>query len=72
MSKALQKIEEFKHTLLQDMLKQCTTNEKAFFNRIFPDGISKDKVEQAILLVERTLDKHKRQIKRDRSSKDIN
>lgn len=53
------KIETFKRGLLKEALEQCTENQQAFFHRIFPDGVSEDKLVGAIDLCERTIRKNK-------------
>jgi len=60
MSKALEKIKEFKRKLLSKMLAECTDKQQNFFMRLYPKGVPDHKIREAILLVERTLDKNKR------------
>ena len=64
MSKALQDIEQYTQNMLQQMLSQCTRSQVSFFffNRLFPNGVPKEKIKQAILLVERTLEKNKKRM----------
>ncbi len=54
------KTEEFQRQYLAELLNQCTEKQKVFFNeKVFPNGISLDKLPSAISLCERTLGLHK-------------
>lgn len=44
--------------LLGKRLAQCTERQQVLFHKIFPDGPSPDQLEDAIKLVERTLDRN--------------
>jgi hypothetical protein len=59
MSEAMKTVEAFKQSLLEDMLKKITTEQREFFHRLFPDGVSSDKMESAYGLIERTIKKNK-------------
>jgi len=58
MSEALQKIEDFKRQLMDEMLGQCLPKQQEFFHKIFRNGVPDGKVEGAITLIERTLTKN--------------
>ena len=51
-------VETFKRGLLTEALKQCTEEQQAFFHRIFPEGVSEDKLVGAIDLCRRTIRKN--------------
>lgn len=51
-------VETFKRGLLSEALAQCTAEQQAFFNRIFPNGVSEDKLVGAIDLCRRTIRKN--------------
>jgi hypothetical protein len=53
------KTEEFQRQQLADILAQCTPEQQKFFNeRVFPNGVSKDRLASAYDLCERTLRKN--------------
>lgn len=52
-------VETFKRGLLTEALKQCTEEQQTFFDRIFPEGVSEDKLVGAIDLCRRTIRKNK-------------
>lgn len=58
MSKALQSIEEYKRTVLADLLEQCTGQQQALFKRCYPHGVKDADIESAIKLCERTVQKN--------------
>ncbi len=52
-------VETFKRGLLNEALQQCTAEQQAFFHRIFPNGVTEDKLVGAIDLCRRTIRKNK-------------
>jgi hypothetical protein len=60
MSEALDGLEQAQRQELGDKLKLCTHENRVFFKRIFPDGVTADKLESAIALVDRTIVRHNR------------
>lgn len=64
MSKSLERIEDFRKQVLQELYDQCTKPQQDLFDRIHPTGIrhmTPDKINPAILLCERTIEKNKTQ-----------
>jgi hypothetical protein len=59
MSETMKKVEAYKKKLLQELLSEITEEQRDFFNKIFPDGVSSDKMESAYSLIERTITKNK-------------
>lgn len=55
----MKKVEAYKKKLLQELLSEITEEQRDFFNKIFPDGVSSDKMESAYSLIERTITKNK-------------
>ena len=55
----MKKVEAYKQKLLQELLSEITEKQKDFFNTIFPNGVSSDKMESAYSLIERTIVKNK-------------
>lgn len=51
-------IETFKRGLLKESLEKCTEDQQTFFHRIFPNGVSEDKLVGAIDLCRRTIKKN--------------
>ena len=51
------RIRELQNQLLSDYFKQIEEPEKTLFNKIFPHGVPKAKVNQALDLLERTIEK---------------
>lgn len=60
MSETMKKVEEYKQTLLQELLSEITTEQRDFFHKIFPDGVCSDKMEIAYGLIERTIAKNQK------------
>ena len=59
MSKGVEKeVYQFKRTLLEDRLSQCTEKQKSFFKKIFPDGVPESRLMAAIDLCDRTIRKN--------------
>jgi len=52
-------IETFKRGLLKESLEKCTSDQQAFFDRLFPSGVPEDKLVGAIDLCRRTIKKNK-------------
>lgn len=51
--------EQFKRDKLAEILSQCTEKQRDFFNqRVFPNGVSADKLDSAYDLCERTIKKN--------------
>ena len=50
-----EQIETFKRQKLDEALAKVTDDQRALFNRIFPEGVPEDKLIQAIELCERTI-----------------
>ena len=46
--------------LMYDLLDQCTDEQQAFFAKLFPKGVSDEKLANAIDLCERTITKNNR------------
>lgn len=59
MSETMKKVEAYKKKLLQELLSEITEEQRDFFNKVFPDGVSSDKMESAYSLIERTVVKNK-------------
>ena len=59
MSEALKEIETATRAILDKLLKQCSLNERQFFNRLYPSGVPEKSLHSAILLRERTIAKNK-------------
>ena len=58
MSAALQRVEDYRRQVLEELLAECTEAQRVRFHTyIYPHGVSDDKVNDAILLCERTLAK---------------
>ena len=55
---AKEEIEDFKRRLLADRLGQCTEKQQAFFHKVYPNGVSAGRLENAIDLCERTIRKN--------------
>jgi hypothetical protein len=63
MSEALKKIEDFKYQLLEDMLAQCTEQQRALFDKMYPEGLRQipdEKFNWAMQQVERTIEINKK------------
>jgi hypothetical protein len=50
-----QEVEEFKRSLLNERLSQCTEKQRELFGRLYPNGVPDDKLEDAINLCNRTI-----------------
>lgn len=61
MTETEQKIKEYKMSLLNDLLSQCTEGQQDKFHKLFSEEQLKDSsyVESAIAIIERTLVKNK-------------
>ena len=54
-----EKTEDFRRSYLNDLLKQCTDKQRAFFHdRCFPNGVESKYLSSAVALCERTLGLH--------------
>ena len=62
MSNALNQIDEFKRTLLRELLQQCTIEQQEMFGRMYKsvEDISEDKIPWALQQCERTIEKNRR------------
>lgn len=58
MTKAEQKVEEFKQNMLKERLSQITDEQRQFFHRVFPKGVSSKQLMTAIDLCDRTIKKN--------------
>lgn len=47
-----------RESAIEESLAQCTKSQRAMFNRIFPNGVPASKVEDALRLIGRTLQKN--------------
>ena len=54
-----EEIEQLTRNLLQERLAQCTTSQRAMFNRMYPQGVPADRLESAIDLCDRTIKKNR-------------
>ena len=50
-----QQVTKIQTDFINDLLARCTTEQQAFFKRIFPNGPSPDQLRGAIKLIERTI-----------------
>jgi hypothetical protein len=57
-SEALHKIAQFEQDTLKDLLSKCTEPQQAFFLRLYPDGVPKDRMAWAIQQCENTIKKN--------------
>jgi hypothetical protein len=57
-------VEAFKRRMLAERLTQCTSEQQAFFNRLYPKGVREDQIMDAIDLCDRTIRKNKADPKR--------
>jgi len=60
-------VEEFLRHKIKFALDECTQDQRSLFSRIYPGGVNKvpvDKLETALGLCERTIEKNKKKEKR--------
>lgn len=55
---AKEEVEKFARQLLAEKLGQCTEAQQAFFHRLYPRGVTSDKLMNAIDQCERTIKKN--------------
>lgn len=48
-------LNEFKAQLMKNYLSRCDDRQQAFFHKIFPNGVSDDKYNSDMELIERTI-----------------
>jgi len=53
---AIDKVED---DTLEELLSECTSEQRKFFNRIYPNGVPRDKMVTAIDICERTIKKNR-------------
>lgn len=62
MSETMKKVEAYKHVLLQELLNQITDEQRDFFYKLYPTGVSEVNMETAYGLIERTIKKNKKSL----------
>lgn len=60
MSETMRKVEAYKQQLLTELLTQITEEQRQFFHRLYPTGVSEVNMETAYGLIERTIEKNKK------------
>lgn len=58
MSETMKKVEAYKQILLQELLLEITSEQKEFFHKVFPNGVSSKDMDGAYGLIERTIKKN--------------
>lgn len=61
-----EEVEAFKRKLLKERLYQCTERQIDFFNKIYPNGVPEEKLENAIDLCDRTIRKNKTRVQEEK------